>query len=61
MLDFPKEISKLVERAEAAEAKIAAVQQIVQMTEDWCENQGNGIPDTVVCMAAMKDIRRLVR
>lgn len=37
------------------------IEGIVDLSEDWCKDQSNGLTDGEVCIGALKDIRRLVK
>lgn len=43
------------------ETKIKKVDDILAMTKEWIQDQDNGLTDSVICVAAMKDIRRIMR
>lgn len=45
---------------EYLEDKITKVKNILSLTGDWAKDQDNGLTDSVICVAAMKDIRRIM-
>lgn len=46
------------EYVEYLEKKLKKLEGIVEITNDWCEDQENGLTDGSICISAMKDIRR---
>jgi hypothetical protein len=46
---------------EHLEKKIEKVNSVVNLANDWCEDQENEITDGSICISAMKDIRRTLR
>lgn len=41
--------------------KLAKVKSAIELTEELCEDQSNGMTDGSICISAMKDIRRHVK
>ena len=46
---------------EYLEGKLQKVQAACTIAEDWCKDQSNGMPDSTICISAMRDIRRHVK
>lgn len=49
----------LQRQVKALEKKLALVNNTILLAESWSEQQL--MPDTSICMGALKDIRRIVR
>jgi hypothetical protein len=43
---------------EHLENKINSLKSLVNLTENWCEDQENNMTDGSICISAMKDVRR---
>lgn len=41
--------------------KIDKIKNAVKLAEDWCKDQSTKIPESQICMAALKDIRRIIK
>jgi hypothetical protein len=39
--------------------KLEFIEKVIKTAEKWCDNQS--MPESAVCMSALKDIRRVVR
>lgn len=46
---------------EKLERTINLISSNVTVAEEWCKDQKNGMTDGEICIAALKDVRRLVR
>ena len=44
---------------ETPEQKLERVRGVIKMAEDWCDKQL--MSEGQICMAALKDVRRIVR
>ena len=40
--------------------KIEKLKKLIELAEDWCEDQSNGMTDGMICISAMKDVRIIV-
>ena len=40
---------------------IDKIEQVVEMAEDWCKDQSNGLTDGEICISALKDIRHILK
>ncbi len=53
--------SETFEAALDAQNRLERVIEVVEKAERWCEDQSNDLTHQQICMAALKDIRRIVR
>jgi len=53
--------SEIFQLALDMQNRLESIMKVVETTEKWCADQSNGLTESEVCMAAMKDIRRIVR
>ena len=60
MLDLAEQVDKLVTRARESERKLEVIRATVRLAEAWSEDQEIGLTPHEVCLAAMKDVRRIV-
>ena len=37
------------------------IKRVIEMAEDWCTDQANGLTDGEICISALKDIRRILK
>ena len=42
-------------------AKLNKVKTAIDLAEEWCDDQSNGMTDGQISIAALKDIRRLIK
>lgn len=54
LFDSCKKYNDMTQRMEKIKAAI-------HLTEDWCKDQSTEIPESQICMAALKDIRRIIK
>jgi hypothetical protein len=43
------------------EENLRKIESVVDLAGRWCEDQENGMTDGTICIAALKDIRRILR
>lgn len=41
--------------------KMKMIKSAICLAEKWCKDQSIGIPESQICMAALKDIRRIIK
>ena len=41
--------------------RLESIMKVIETAERWCEDQSNDLTHQQICMAALKDIRRIVR
>lgn len=51
----------LASELEEAQTKLAKVKATIKLADEWSADQSNGITTGSVCIAALKDIRRIVK
>jgi len=55
------ERSEIFQLALDRQTRLESIMKVIEQAERWCLDQKNGLTDPQICMAALKDIRRIVR